>query len=880
MLSQVYVKLSAAINSMFRWYQNAVRCYVYLSDVSKPDRADSEKVWKEAFRTSRWFTQGWWLQELIAPRLVNFFSLEGERLRSKSMLKPEIHEITGIAKNALQGDILSNFSIKERRSRAEHRNTTIEEDGAYCLIRIFNVSMALIYRERRDQAFQRLEEEIHKLYKGVDFEQFAVKLNLRSFPEAAQFVATQFVAREQELLKMYELLHGHNSRAAVVLHGLGGIGKTQLAIEYVRRHKEKHTAIFWLNANDEDSLQLSFRGIAQQVLKYYPSTRVLSGVDVEGELDLVVNGVKAWLDLQGNTLDVRQYLPECDHGSIIITTRSARVTQGRRLHVQKLTGLKDGLKILANMSRRVGIESGVARLETRWPASRSLHGWGLPRARDHELRRVSPALLKLWAYFNKQDVWFRLLQHACSIDNKWIQKLTKDELSFNKAVQLLCEYGLAHPEPLLGQLSGSAGYGVHSCVHSWAISVLNGKWDDGLARLALTCVASEVPDTDVDKWWLLQRRLLQHAARHQHFIRNGNLGIEGTEWALHNLGMLYWNQGKLAEAEAMYDRALQGKEEALGPKHTSTLDTVNNLGNLYKNQGRLAEAEAMYDRALQGYAEAIRPELLLSYLPALNTMFSFGDLYEMYSRALAGYTVVQGPSSKWCEKLEDRLQGLQVVSAKLNENQAEFTEIKATKSWSLKRIFRRLGIVTLQYQKGSVIISFVSTYLSFIRATLALGSERSVLTVAVVRFWTRFPPPVAASSASGLAFTIFLASLAVFLAVFSAFAASFTTCSARAFSRSSYVITFAFPSIADLLRICFNHKGALFWQETSEQHLTTLLEPLFALVARFIFRNVLNHINARYYFVSFQNGLNRNNPLPLHPARIFLLVKAASLEGP
>jgi hypothetical protein len=92
---------------------------------------------------------------------------------------------------------------------------------------------------------------------GTDFEQFAVGLNLSTIPEAAQFVA-----RQTELTEMYRLLHGHKTRSAVVLHGLGGIGKTQLAIEYVRRHKEKYTAIFWLNANDEDSLRLSFRGVA------------------------------------------------------------------------------------------------------------------------------------------------------------------------------------------------------------------------------------------------------------------------------------------------------------------------------------------------------------------------------------------------------------------------------------------------------------------------------------------------------------------------------------------------------------------------------------------------------------------------------------------
>lgn len=161
------VELGAAINSMFRWYQNAARCYVYLSDVSKTDKAaDGEGAWEEALKTSRWFTRGWTLQELIAPRLVDFFSLEGERLGSKLTLEPEIHEITGIPEKALRGDVLSNFSIKERRSWAERRNTTIEEDEVYCLIGICGVSMVLNYGEGRDHASRRLKEEIHKLYKG------------------------------------------------------------------------------------------------------------------------------------------------------------------------------------------------------------------------------------------------------------------------------------------------------------------------------------------------------------------------------------------------------------------------------------------------------------------------------------------------------------------------------------------------------------------------------------------------------------------------------------------------------------------------------------------------------------------------------------------
>ncbi len=61
-------------------------------------------------------------------------------------------------------------------------------------------------------------------------------------------------------------------------------------------------------------------------------------------------------------------------------------------------------------------------------------------------------------------------------------------------------------------------------------------------------------------------------------------------------GVLYSDQGQLPEAEAIYQRALQGEEKMLGPDHTLTLMTVNNLSLLYWNQGRLQEAKAIYRR--------------------------------------------------------------------------------------------------------------------------------------------------------------------------------------------------------------------------------------------------------------------------------------------
>ncbi len=88
--------------------------------------------------------------------------------------------------------------------------------------------------------------------------------------------------------------------------------------------------------------------------------------------------------------------------------------------------------------------------------------------------------------------------------------------------------------------------------------MLNREWDESLARLTLTFGASNVPSTDEKDWWLLQRRLLQHATRQNVFIIDGKLDMDRLGWAFHNLGLLYTNQGKLAEAEKMLIRALQG----------------------------------------------------------------------------------------------------------------------------------------------------------------------------------------------------------------------------------------------------------------------------------------------------------------------------------
>ena len=160
-------ELQEAINSMFSWYREATKCYVYLSDVSAirfdGDDQLSRKTWELEFSASRWFTRGWTLQELIAPRTLEFFSKERCPLGDKNTLELAIHGITAIPVEALRRvRPLHEFSVDERMSWAKERKTTRQEDAAYCLLGIFDIHMPLIYGEGRKKALIRLRKEIRE----------------------------------------------------------------------------------------------------------------------------------------------------------------------------------------------------------------------------------------------------------------------------------------------------------------------------------------------------------------------------------------------------------------------------------------------------------------------------------------------------------------------------------------------------------------------------------------------------------------------------------------------------------------------------------------------------------------------------------------------
>ena len=147
-------ELTESINSMYRWYSEAGICYVYLSDFLLEQAQHGMRL---KFHYSRWFTRGWTLQELLAPKSVIFYDADWHEIGSKTFLKDTLSQICRISVEHLSQP--KEASVATKMSWASTRKTTRQEDTAYCLLGLFGVNMPLIYGEGAN-AFFRLQCEI------------------------------------------------------------------------------------------------------------------------------------------------------------------------------------------------------------------------------------------------------------------------------------------------------------------------------------------------------------------------------------------------------------------------------------------------------------------------------------------------------------------------------------------------------------------------------------------------------------------------------------------------------------------------------------------------------------------------------------------------
>jgi len=175
--------LGEAINSMFVWYQSAATYFAYLGDCG------GEANLAEA----RWFTRGWTLQELLAPKEVILLSASWAVMGTRTSLSGTISTIARIQPEYLLGrDHIWTATVAHRMSWAANRHTTREEDTAYCLLGLFGINMPLLYGEG-GRAFIRLQEEIirHSNDHTIFCWSWPVSHNLDSYPEWSGCLAPQ-----------------------------------------------------------------------------------------------------------------------------------------------------------------------------------------------------------------------------------------------------------------------------------------------------------------------------------------------------------------------------------------------------------------------------------------------------------------------------------------------------------------------------------------------------------------------------------------------------------------------------------------------------------------------------------------------------------------
>ena len=179
-------------------------------------------------------------------------------------------------------------------------------------------------------------------------DEYNVALSLRGVPTVNKFVArdSDFVRLEKALIPISEC---DMRRKVFVLHGLGGIGKTQLAVEFARRHQRTFSASFWLDGSTHDSIRRSIAGMATQLPTTQMSEASRNFKGSAEELDMIIAEVLRWFSIPGNdrwllvidnvdraypsvnqdpdAFDVEEYFPDADHGSLLITSRLEELRQ-------------------------------------------------------------------------------------------------------------------------------------------------------------------------------------------------------------------------------------------------------------------------------------------------------------------------------------------------------------------------------------------------------------------------------------------------------------------------------------------------------------------------------------------------------------------------
>jgi tetratricopeptide (TPR) repeat protein len=498
----------------------------------------------------------------------------------------------------------------------------------------------------------------------------------------------------------------------VVLHGLGGVGKTQLALRYLtQRRRDYPDGCFWLRADRATTLVGDLASLSWRITPPLPEREETAQ---ERQVEAVLRWLRehaSWLLVLDN-LDqpaqdaVRHWLPPGLTGHMIVTSRSR--PGGARLGLEPLpleiaasfllerTGQAD-----AAAARAIGealgglplaLEQAAAYLtENDWhsladyaQAMRTRMAallregkpddyplpvastWDVSFQRLEQEQPEAADLLRLCAFLAPDDIPLSALRTAAGELPDRVREVLEDEVGLDHALAVLRRYSLLERR--------GDGLRVHRLVQ-WVVRESLGaaqavQWLDAAVRLLAAVMPGQVQDPEQ---WPRCARLLPHAQAVLGLMDDRVVQPEVTAWLLDRIATYLQLRGEYALAIPLFERALAFTELVRGPDDPDTGGILNNLAGLLQDRGRLVEAGRLYERAL-----AISERVLGPDHP--NTVLSLGNLASLlidrrdlagagrlYERALAIRERTLGPDHPDTAMSLDNLAGLRREQGELVE---------------------------------------------------------------------------------------------------------------------------------------------------------------------------------------------------------------------
>lgn len=552
-----------------------------------------------------------------------------------------------------------------------------------------------------DRAFAEVSAGIHRAIENLS--SLAASLAHTDFPNIWNVPFPRnlfFIGREDLLGDLHaQLQQGRTAALSQAISGLGGVGKTQLAVEYAYRFYQDYQAVFWAHAESTETLISSYTEIAS--LLNLP-------VKDSQEQTVIIQAVKMWLQNHRDWLLILDnadelnilsaFLPPRLGGHLIITTRAAATGRlARRLLVETFSQEQGVLFLL----RRAGLIALNADPSQASPQDQELarqitqEVGGLPLALDQVgayLETTGSGLAAYWQQYQRHRI--ELLKeyrgmpvdHPQPVATTWSLAFERIETRNPAAVDLLRLCSFLAPDTIREEMLVQGadilpatlsaivadGYLLDQAIEALrAYSLVTRDAPTrslAVHRLVQTVVRDALPTEEQRQWmqravavvnqafpevefthWVACEQCLPHALVCARWIQQGQLVSPEATHLLDQTGYYLSVRGQYSEAEPLLQQALSIREQQLGPDHLDTATSLDHLGRLYQLQGKYAQAEPLYQRALSIRERQSGPDHLdtASSLDHLAQLYQFQGKYAqaepLYQRALAISELQLGP---------------------------------------------------------------------------------------------------------------------------------------------------------------------------------------------------------------------------------------------